>query len=52
MICAIARYHVEVNHQREGNRFLEPLATQSGDEPIQCRERLRGMLNTYHREAA
>jgi hypothetical protein len=45
--------HSERNHQGVGNRLLEPLATVSStDEPIQCRERLGGMLNFYYREAA
>jgi transposase InsO family protein len=43
----------ERNHQGEGNRFFEPLnrvAFSTG--PVQRRERLGGMLNFYHREAA
>jgi len=33
--------------------LLEPLAmVRSTDEPIQCLERLGGMLNFYYREAA
>jgi len=49
----VAHYHTERNHQGVGNRLLEPLATVSSiDEPIQCRERLGGMLNYYYREAA
>ena len=46
-------HYAERNHQGVGNRLLEPLATVSStDEPIQCRERLDGMLNFYNREAA
>ena len=49
----VARYHSERNHQGVGNRLLEPLTTViSTDGSIQCRERLGGMLNFYHREAA
>ena len=48
-----AHYQTERNHQGIGNRLLEPLASvRSTDEPIQCRERLGGMLNYYYREAA
>ncbi len=44
-------FRSERNHQ--GNRLLGPIATASkSDEPIRCRERLGGMLNFYHREAA
>jgi transposase InsO family protein len=49
----IAHYYTERNHQGIGNRLLRPLAmVSSTDEPIQCRERLGGMLNFYYREAA
>ena len=49
----VVHYHTERNHQGVGNRLLEPLATVSSiNEPIQCRERLGGMLNYYYREAA
>jgi hypothetical protein len=49
----VAHYHAERNHQGVGNRLLEPLASvRLTDEPIQCRERLGGMLNYYYREAA
>ncbi len=49
----VAHYQTERNHQGVGNRLLEPLASvRSTDEPIQCRERLGGMLNYYYREAA
>jgi len=49
----VAHYHTERNHQGVGNELLEPLAMiGSSDEPIQRRERLGGMLNFYHREAA
>jgi hypothetical protein len=49
----VAHYHSERNHQGVGNRLLEPLTTAiSTDGSIQCRERLGGMLNFYHRKAA
>ena len=49
----VAHYHSERNHQGVGNRLLEPLTTViSTDGSIECRERLGGMLNFYHREAA
>ena len=49
----VAHYQTERNHQGVGNRLLEPLASvRLTDEPIQCRERLGGMLNFYCREAA
>ena len=49
----VAHFRSERNHQGVGNRLLEPCATVgSNDEPIQCRERLGGMLNFFYREAA
>jgi len=49
----VAHFRSERNHQGVGNRLLEPCATGSStDGPIQCRERLGGMLSFYHREAA
>jgi len=49
----VAHYHAERNHQGVGNRLLKALARVSSiDEPVQCRERLGGMLNYYYREAA
>jgi transposase InsO family protein len=49
----VIHYHTERNHQAVGNRLLEPLAKVSSiTEPIQCLERLGGMLNFYYREAA
>ena len=49
----VAHYQTERTHQGLGNRLLEPLASvRSTDAPIQCRERLGGMLNYYYREAA
>ena len=49
----VAHFRSERNHQGLGNRLLEPCAARnSTDGPIQCRERLGGMLNFYYREAA
>ena len=49
----VIHYHTERNHQGVGNRLLKPLAAvSSNDEPIQCGERLGGMLNYYYRKAA
>ena len=49
----VVHYHVERNHQGVGNQLLRPVATaNSTDEPVQCHERLGGMLNYYYREAA
>jgi putative transposase len=39
--------------QGKGNVLLFPLATDRQREgPVQCRERLGGLLRYYHREAA
>jgi len=49
----VAHFRSERNHQGVGSPLLEPPATVgSTDWPIQCRERLGGMLNFYYREAA
>lgn len=49
----VAHYHSERNHQGLGNRLLETANSSSlTSEPVQCRERLGGMLNYYHRAAA
>jgi transposase InsO family protein len=49
----VTHFRSERNHQGVGNRLLEPCATGgSTDGPIQCRERIGGILNFYHREAA
>jgi transposase InsO family protein len=47
-------YHRERNHQGKGNVLLfPPLRLASEDvSPIQCRERLGGLLKYYAREAA
>ena len=49
----VSHYHGERNHQGLGNRLIEPsggTGTEPG--PIECRERLGGMLRYYYREAA
>jgi len=49
----VTHFRSERNHQGLGNRLLGPIATVStSDKPIQCRERLGGMLNFYYRAAA
>jgi putative transposase len=50
----VAHYHAERPHQGKGNVLLLPVPSQSrgGDGPIQCQERLGGLLKYYHREAA
>ena len=49
----LAHYHAERNHQGKGNVLLFPQMTQSPrEEPVQCRERLGGLLRDYHRQAA
>jgi hypothetical protein len=48
-------YHSERNHQGKGNVLLFPNAEEiprSRMSPIECRERLGGLLNYYHRRAA
>ena len=41
------------NHQGKGNILLFPLATDRQRKgPVQCRERLGGLLRYYHREVA
>ncbi len=49
----IAHYHRERNHQGLDNRliFPGPADTDPGA-PIECRQRLGGMLNYYYRQAA
>jgi putative transposase len=50
----VAHYHAERPHQGKGNVLLFPGPSQGrgGDGPIQCQERLGGLLKYYHREAA
>jgi putative transposase len=49
----MAHYHTERNHQSLGNHIIEPEVPEfptSG--PIQCRDRLGGMLHYYYRQSA
>lgn len=49
----LAHFHGERNHQGLGNRLIEPgeeVGRISG--PVQCRERLGGMLRYYYQTAA
>jgi putative transposase len=47
-------YHHERNHQGKGNVLLFPMVGQAPERagPMQCRERLGGLLKYYEREAA
>ena len=49
----LTHYHAERNHQGKGNVLLFPQASNaSRRRPVQCRERLGGLLRYYHQEAA
>ena len=50
----VAHYHHERNHQGKGNVVLFPTLGQdtARQGPMQCRERLGGLLKYYTREAA
>jgi putative transposase len=49
----VAHYHLERNHQGLDNRLITPpQAPAASFGAIQRRERLDGILNYYHREAA
>jgi putative transposase len=50
----VDHYHHERPHQGKGNILLLPVPSQrsQGEGPIQCRERLGGLLKYYHRKAA
>ena len=50
----VVHYHHERNHQGKGNVLLFPSASQKHlwAGPMQCRERLGGLLKYYTREAA
>jgi transposase InsO family protein len=50
----VAHFHHERNHQGKGNVLLFPTASPDAEHtgPIQCRERLGGLLKYYEREAA
>jgi putative transposase len=49
----LTHYHTERNHQGLGNRILQPgeeMGRKTG--PVECRERLGGLLRYYYRKAA
>ena len=49
----VEHYHAERNHQGKGNILLFPRGTHiCRDGPVQCRERLGGLLRYCHQEAA
>jgi len=49
----VAHYHAERNHQGKSNMLLFPGGAETRrDGPVQCRERLGGLLRYYHQEAA
>jgi transposase InsO family protein len=48
----VAHYHEERPHQGKGNRILFPASQERGTGPVQCRERLGGLLRFYYRDAA
>ena len=49
----VAHYHHERNHQGLDNRLIHPPPTATPPRgPVQCRQRLGGMLNYYYRSAA
>ena len=50
----VEHYHQERNHQGKGNVLLFPSSSPPGgdDDPVQCRERLGGLLKYYERKVA
>ena len=49
----VEHYHAERNHQGLENRIIEPdESVGRRDTPLECRERLGGLLKYYHRRAA
>src|ERR1700731_874085 len=49
----VAHYHTERNHQGKSNVLLFHRVTEARrEEPVQCRERLGGLLRYYHQDAA
>ena len=47
----VDHYHQERNHQGLDNELIEP-SKEEGSGPVECRERLGGLLNYYYRRAA
>ena len=49
----LLHYHAERNHQGLENRIIDPgVEVGSSNGEVQCRERLGGLANYYHRQAA
>jgi hypothetical protein len=51
----VDHYREERNHQGKGNVLLFPSANNTSrllDAPVECKERLGGLLKFYHRKAA
>ena len=48
----VAHYNEERPHQGLNGRFIVPAANENRSGPIECRERLGGLLRFYNREAA
>jgi hypothetical protein len=48
----VVHYHTERNHQALGNRLIVPVMTEDTTGPVERRQRLGGLLNYYHRQAA
>jgi putative transposase len=50
----VVHHHAERPHQGKGNVILFPSAQEEpdSDSPVECRERLGGLLKYYHRKAA
>ena len=49
----VEHYQTERNHQGKGNVLLFQRVTEARhDNPLQCRERLGGLLRYYHQNAA
>jgi len=49
----LEHYHAERNHQGLANQILQPgNEVGRGEGPVQCRERLGGLLRYYYRDAA
>jgi Integrase core domain len=49
----VAHYHAERNHQGKSNALLfHQVRETRREEPVQCRERLGGLLRYYHQDAA
>ena len=49
----VEHYHAERNHQGKSNVLLFRRVMETRrEEPVQCRDRLGGLLRYYHQEAA